>query len=218
MSLTPEQREARKGRVGSTDIAAIVGYYRPELAHLSKKKNAADVWLRIVHDVEQPSRSVMTRGVVVEPILRDLYIETVGPVQTASLPTQHPALQWAAASLDAITPDAVVEFKSCSNWIRDRWGEVGTDKVPDDYNLQVQWLMECCDRQVAHVMVAWGNDEKDGTFTITETGAYVVRRDQQFADDLISLASRFMVEHVLPRVPPGVVPLHNKREFKRLTK
>ena len=80
MSLTPEQLEVRKRSLGSTDSAAVLGLYHPEMAHLSKMKNATDVWLRLVHNIDLPRNDAMGRGIRVEPLLRDLYRQTVGPV------------------------------------------------------------------------------------------------------------------------------------------
>lgn len=222
MTLTMAQKEARRGRIGSTDVPALVAYYRPELAHLAKKKNATDVWLRLVHDVEQPQRSVMDRGVRVEPILKELYRKYVGPVPDAPETMRHPRHEWAVGSPDGLTATTLAEYKTCSNWIRDRWGTPGTDNVPDDYNVQVQWLMEVAGRGVAHVIVAFGNDFTDENgnpdFNITETAAYVVNRDAVLAASLFELAENFWTVHVVPRVPPpGLLPVHNRRIFKRLT-
>lgn len=221
MTLTLEQKAARRGCLGSTDIAAVVALYRPELAHLSKKKNATDVWLRLVHDVEQPDRAVMGRGHMVEPLLRKLYRETVGPIPDPPGTLSHPVFAWAVASPDGLTADVVAEMKSASEWVRNRWGAPGTDLIPDDYNLQVQWLLEVAQREVAHVLVAFGRDYKneDGAadFAITDTAAYVVARDRVLAASMLECGAKFLAEHVSPRVPPAMPPLHNKRAFKRLT-
>ncbi len=222
MSLTTEQTTARKRRIGSTEIAAIVALYRPELAHLAKKKNATDIWLRLVHGIDQPRRAVMTRGTRVEPILRELYRETIGAVADPPGTLAHPVHEWACASPDGVTPGFVQEFKTCSEWIRDQWGEPGSDRVPDDYGMQIQWLLEVVGRPFAHVLVAFGRDfkEDDGQpgFAITDTAAYVVNRDERLAASMVELGQRFWSEHVIPRVPPALAPLHNKRKFKQLEK
>ncbi len=221
MTLSAKDIEARKRRIGSTDIAALVAFYRPELAHLAKKKNACDVWLRLVHGIDQPHRAVMGRGNRVEPILRELYRETIGPASEPPGVIQHPKYDWACASPDGLS-DVVQEFKTASEWIRDRWGEPGTDLVPDDYNLQTQWLLEVTGREIAHVLVAFGRDFKDDDgkpdFLITETAAYFVRRDETLAAAMVECGQRFFAEHVATRVPPGIAPLHNKRRFKALEK
>jgi len=221
--LTAQQMEARRNSIGSTDIAAIVALYRPELAHLSKRKNATDVWLRLLYDIEQPVRSVMGRGHRVEPLLRELYRETVGPVEDAPGTIRHPTFSWAVGSPDGLNPEAVAEYKSASVWVQNRWGEPGTDRVPDDYNLQVQWLLEVADRPMAHVLVAFGKDitDDDGRpdFAVSDTAFYLVPRDRELASSMLDCGAKFLEEHVMTRVPPmGLAPLHNRRQFKQLEK
>lgn len=222
MTLSVAQVSARRGRLGSTEIAAVVALYRPELAHLSKKKNATDVWLRLLHDIELPSRDVMDRGVRTEPLLAEVYRESVGPLRTDIGTINHRSWSLAVASPDGLTDDALVELKTACNWVREKWGEPGTDLIPDDYNLQVQWLLEVADRDVAHILVAFGNDLSDEEgqplFAITETAAYLVRRDPELVAELLSCAARFFAEHIETKTPPPMKPVHNIRKFNALIK
>ena len=222
MSLTDEQKEIRRTRIGSTDIAAIVALYRPELAHLAKKQNATDVWLRLVHGVTQKQNSSMSRGIRVEPILRETYRAIIGPLPDPPGTLVHNIFNFACASPDGLTSNMVVEFKTCSNWIKDRWGEPSTDKIPDDYNLQVQWILEVCNRSSAQIMVAFGDDVKDDSgadfFNITGTSCYIVNKSEDLCLDLLKKANDFTDEYVASDMPPPMAPLHNKRIFKRIIK
>ncbi len=221
MTLSPQQVTARTRRIGSTDISSIVAFYVPSLAHLAKYANATDTYLRLVHGLSQPRNKPMDRGNRVEPMLRTLYRETVGPVAEPPGTLHHPTLDWAVASPDGLTPSVVVELKTASIWIREQWGLPGSDKTPDKYSLQVQWLMEVAQREAAHVLVAFGKDAEDADgnheFYVSETAAYLVPRNAELAAQMVAFGQRFMNEHVLPCVPPAELPpVHNRREFKRL--
>ena len=221
-TLTAEQQVQRKRSVGSTDIAAVVALYRPELAHLSKYRNATDVWMRLVHGIEQPRNAAMGRGINVEPKLRTLYRESVGPVDDPPGTLRHPAHPWAVGSPDGLAPDVLVEFKTASNFIRAQWGEPGSDAVPDSYSLQVQWLMEISQRKTAHVLVAFGNDftGDDGVkdFAVTETAVYLVGFDVELVASMLDCGARFMAEHVDTGKAPDLKPLANIRKWQALLK
>ncbi len=209
-----------KRYVGSTDSGPILALYRPELASLAKYVNASDVWLRIVHGVTQPGNSRMTRGTTWEPTGRELYRSSIGPCSEAPGLFVHPKHEWACGSPDGmVEPDGIVEIKTTIIWARNKWGQPGSDKVPDTYNSQTQWLMECSGRQWAHLLVAFGADGEyagEPTFSVTETAVYQMERDAEFCAALVEACERFWRENVVARVAPGIAPLHNKREFKRL--
>ncbi len=222
MTLSTEQQTQRKRSIGSTDIAAVISLYRPEMAHLAKYRNATDVWMRLVHNIEQPFNSAMGRGIKVEPLLRTLYRETVGPVDDPPGTLRHPRYDWAVGSPDGLTPSKLVEFKTANQWARKQWGEPGTDAVPDGYSLQVQWLMEVSQRPMAHVLAAFGTDFKaengEPDFAVTDTAAFVVPFDAQLAASMVECGQRFMSEHVETGVAPDLKPLHNIRKWQSLLK
>lgn len=222
MSLTPEQKEVRKRSIGSTDSAAVIGLYHPALAHLSKMKNATDVWLRLVHNIDLPKNSAMGRGIRVEPLLRDLYRQTIGPVADPTGTLRHPEHAWMVGSPDGLSDGELVEFKTVGKWAAAKWGEPGSDKVPDSYNLQVQHLMEIAQRPVAVVLAAFGTDYKDDNgeaqFSVESTAVYVVRRDDALIAEIVACGARFMREHVLTGVSPSGKPLSNIRKWTAILK
>lgn len=222
MSLTPAQLEMRARSIGSTDSAAILALYHPEMAHLSKMKNATDVWLRLVHDIELPRNTAMGRGIRVEPMLRTLYRETIGHVDDPPGTLRHSAHAWMVGSPDGLSESALVEFKTVGHWSEAQWGEPGSDRVPDSYNLQVQHLMEVAGRQVAHVLAAFGSDFKDNNgvdaFSVERTAVYLVRRDNALVAEIVRCGARFFAEHVETRTPPDLKPLHNIRKWQSILK
>ncbi len=222
MSLTPEQQEVRKRSLGSTDSAAVLGLYHPEMAHLSKMKNATDVWLRLCHGIDLPRNDAMGRGIRVEPLLRDLYRQTVGPVDDPPGTLRHPRHAWMVGSPDGLSAGELVEFKTVGKWGASKWGEPGTDRIPDNYNLQVQHLMEVAERPVAVVLAAFGTDYKDengaGQFSVESTAVYVVKRDDALIAEIVACGAKFMREHVDTGIAPPLKPMANIRKYQSLLK
>ncbi len=220
MTLTTQQLDMRKRSVGSTDSAAILAFYYPELAHLSKSKNASDVWLRICHGIDLPTSAAMSRGTRVEDSLRKMYQEKVGPAGESPGTMRHPSHLWMVGSPDSLTPKEVVEFKTVSRWVENRWGEPGTDKVPDNYNIQVQHLMAVAMRKVAVVLAAFGTDFKneqgEDDFAIERTEVYLVKRDEELIERIVSCGRRFYESFVISGVSPPIAPMKNKRKHKAI--
>ncbi len=222
MTLSIEQQAARRGRVGSTDSPAIVGYYYPGVVQLSKMKNICDVWMRICHGVDLPTSSVMSRGTRVEPALRSLYREKVGEVGESPGALVHPKHAWMVGSPDSLSEKEVVEFKTVSHWVAAQWGKAYTDEVPSSYKVQTQHLMAITGKNVTTVFAAFGTDYKDENgeddFAIERTELYIVKRDEELIATIIECGLRFMSEHVIPMVSPPLKPVKNIRKWAAITK
>jgi hypothetical protein len=207
--------------IGSGDIAAIVALYRPELAHVARWKSAGDVWLRLVHDIDIPSKRGMHRGLREENPLRKVYRDTIGPCSDLPGLIQHPRFEWAGGSPDGLADGLVVELKTHSVFQRQQWGsEPWSDKVPDKYATQVQWLMGLAQRPACHILVGFGRDSVDENgedfFAWSETVPYALRFDPAMYSAMESMAVRFYTEHVLARVSPSAAPVHNRRTWKKI--
>ena len=206
-------------------MGPVLALYRPALMETcAKYSTAADVWMRLVHGITKPKSARMDRGLRVEPMLRDLYRETVGPVSDAPGLLVHPSQPWGAASPDGFAgDDGVVEYKSTSVFSRAAWGEPGTDEVPDAYSVQVQWQLEVTGRQWAHLLVAFGRDFTDEAtglpdFAVEEHAIYQMERDAELCAALVECGARFWREHIDTGMPPPVEPKENRREWARLRK
>lgn len=215
LRLSVADIEQRK-YLGSADMAAILSLYHPEIEGLTKYVTAGDTWLRVVHSVKQPSNPKMSRGLKVEPELRQLYRDTVGPCTEPPGPIPHPRAAWGCASPDGLVGDAgILEAKSTIIWARHLWGRPASDAVPLEVALQCQWLCECTGREWVHVLAAFGEDLEAG-YVIRETAVFEVARDAELCAELFRCAERFWREHCATGVPPGVEPRHNKVAFRRL--
>ena len=218
--------------IGGTDVGPIVVYYRPELApELAKYATAADVWLRLVHNIERPRTAVMGRGIDAEPRLRRAYEDWAKTDSEAWSFEQHerpwivphPRHAFATCSPDDVRSDGIlVEYKSTSIFARSKWGDAETDAIPDLYQLQVQWCLEILNLETAHLFVGFGRDFKDENgehqFLFEESRRYVCPRDRELAAMALEYGERFWKEHVTTRTPPSVQPCNNKRAFARLLK
>ncbi len=211
--------------IGSGDIAALVGYYRPELAPtLCKWKSAGDVWLRLVHDIDLPHKPGMGRGLREENPLREVYRENVGPVSELPGLIKHPRFDWAGGSPDGLGLDRVIELKTHSIYNMVAWGETTfdspTDLCPDKYNFQCQWLMGLCGFSLADLLMGFGRDVKNSAgepaFEWSETRLYRIHFNAELFADCERFAEQFYLSHVLTRRAPSVVSVANKRAFKRL--
>lgn len=208
--------------LGATDSGPLMAWKRPGLeASLAKYQTVADIYMRVCHDIVQPSSTVMARGLMLEPTSRKLYRDTVGECSEPPGVVTHPALPWVCASPDAYAgDDGLVEFKSTTVFARNRWGEPGTDKVPDSYATQLQWQLAVTNRKWAHLLVVFGRDWKDEhggpQFSIEETAIYQCERNDELCAALMQFGEELWRVHIGPRVPPLVESRHNKRHWKRI--
>lgn len=221
---------SRRG-IGGTDLGAVCAYYRACPADWTRYATAADVWMRLVHDVERPRTAVMQRGLDAEPRLRRAYLDAYGGVlreRPAKWILQHPRLPFVTVSPDDVWRDSAgggevyVEWKSTSIFAAAKYGDAETDEVPDSYGLQVQLNLEILDLGVGHLFCGFGRDVKDETgahqFLYEETRRFVIRRDRELMALALGLAERFHREHIDTRLPPSVEPKQNIRVWKRLLK
>lgn len=137
--------ESRKNRIGGTDIAVILG--------LSPWKTPYQLWLEKTSSVAtQATNEAMRYGIMMEPVIRDWYINETGIlIQVPTSPIVHAEFDYCVASVDGIALDRVLEIKT-SKSDRD-WGEPGTDEIPVYYRTQVEWYLAICDRPTADVVV-----------------------------------------------------------------
>lgn len=176
--ITPEQREARKQYIGSSDSAAILG--------IDPWQNRSDVWLSKTGRLPDWEGNEATEvGSACEGAVLDIFEQrhSVKLVRHSFL-----AEGIFCANLDGaigIEPgfEAVVEAKTTGN--RGAWGEAGTDEVPDHVLVQVHHQMAVvgCD-------VAWVPALMPG-FKSLEVVVYRVERNQDLIDQILEAGTQF---------------------------
>jgi putative phage-type endonuclease len=191
VTITKEERERRRGFIGSSDAAVLFG--------LSKWANLTDLYLSKVGEYEEEeepdddSKAVGTwlEGALIDYAEKKLDTEISRGGRFVEAPF--------AANTDGYVPgnngtiDLVVEAKTSSEtW---RWGPSGTDEIPDEYMIQVQHQMLCTGADAAVVVVL-----------LTGFGAqfrlYTIEREEEII--------------VTDRVPPEDIPrIESVKRLKR---
>lgn len=196
--LTPQQLEQRRSGIGSSDIAAICG--------LSRWAAPIDVFLDKVNGTNNVANTIPLRmGHALEPLIAELYAERTTHTLEQCGTIVHPVRTWQLATPDRLAhvitgARKVVECKKA--WDSNGWGEEGTDQVPPDYLVQVQWQLDVTGLYDADIAVLMGH-----RFAI-----YSVRRDDELCAQLRDAAENFWRAHVLTKEPP---PVDGSEGFKR---
>lgn len=186
--LTAEEKSLR--RIGGTTIAKICGE--------SRFGTQMDAYLECIHEAPDiESNEDMDRGNFLEPALREWAGKKTGIAWEKTGVIQHPLHEWATFSPDGIPVDPrntedLLELKAPGPWTMSAWGEEGTDQVPPEYAIQVQWGMTCTYRRRAFV----------GALIDGKLKIFVVPHSHDLEYVLLQKAERFWRAHVEPRVPP----------------
>ncbi len=128
--------ERRKG-IFSTDLSAVLGIDR-------YGRGPLDIAVAKLANYQQPQTESMGWGHVWEPILGEFYTRETGHRLVKTQTMWHPTIAWAGAHGDFLkTPQEhhLVDAKWTTQ--RQGWGEPGTDQVPADIVVQMQWQMFC---------------------------------------------------------------------------
>lgn len=166
----------------------------PVACGVSPWKSAWELCLEKMGELEPgPMNEAMRLGLLLEPVVSQLYSEQTGyPLITCPL-VPHPKIPWAFCSPDRLRDDGsghLVELKTSRRF--DGWGPAGTDEIPEPYLIQVHHQMECCGRDAADVAVLIAGQE----FRI-----YHVCRNQRLIDAMLEREREFW-KRVEERDPP----------------
>jgi putative phage-type endonuclease len=194
MSLTPEEQ----AKIGGSDVTAILG--------LSQWSTPLQLYVRIVSALEgRPLKSEdngdMRRGRHLERAVLALYAEETGATLLPAASLSQVLKPWARASLDSRAERngrRVVEVKTAGLTEARKWGEAGTDAVPQAYVFQTTWY-------VGHALAAGAVDVPEADVAALVAGdlrVYHVGFDAELFAMLEAAAERFWVDYVLPRRPP----------------
>ena len=88
---------------------------------------------------------------------------------------------------------AILECKTASEYVKDQWGEPGTDEIPETYILQVQQYMDILGAEVCYVAVLIGGND----FRI-----YTVVYDPDIAKYIREESENFWNDYVLTGIAP----------------
>ncbi len=144
---TPEWLELRRGKVTASRIVDVMSKVKTGESAGRRNYRTELALQRITGQVSESFKSAaMEHGNEWEPVARALYeAEHDQSVDQVTF-VDHPWLAMAGASPDGlIGDDGCIECK-CPNSATDL-ETLFTRKIPRDYMLQMQWVMECAERK-----------------------------------------------------------------------
>ncbi len=216
--LTEEQRAARLTCIGASDIAAVAGLnrYRTPYQVWGEKRNLTE---------PEPENEYTRAGHALQPVVAYDYFardtraqvltvadwvehchgrkltadeiaeaKSIGLLRAEKRPHFGASLDYVAEFADGA---AALEVKTTSDRNRHRWGDTGTDAVPEEYLCQVQWQMMVSGLPVAYIAVLIGGV----TFRW-----YRIERSQALIEALAETGEKFWRDHVIGGKPPPTEP------------
>lgn len=176
-------------RIGGTDISRIIG--------VSPYGGPIDAWRRIVEGYSPPENDAMRRGLRLEPVVRQLYLD-----ETGARLREHPGVvlskkhAFMAASVDDMAvrdgSEVVCEWKTAGIRAARDWGTEG-DEVPTAYLVQVAWYLAATELHAADLAVLIGVDD----FRV-----FRLIRDMELEAMLVERAESFWRDYCLTGKPP----------------
>lgn len=201
--LTEIQLAQRKNGIGGSDAAKVCGIVPSPLQVYNDKKGLSP-------EVEQ--NRYMYWGSRHEPTIRDVYQEMKGVhVEEKEMITSE-KYPWMFANIDGWIPEknAVLECKTSTEFLRDQWGEEGTDKIPARY------LIQC-----AHYAIVTDCDYVDIAVLIgtSDFRLYKYNRVKELEEQIIEKEKIFWHEHILKSMPPKPMTSEEAEEvYKTVSK
>ena len=188
----------RKNYIGGSEIAIICGLS-------SFDKTALDVYLSKVNpDIveltkDDPNYEAAYWGTKQEKIIAERYAEERNVIiQTQPTLIRHPKYPFIACNIDRWVGNReyILECKTAHFYKMKKWGEQGTDEIPESYLVQVAYYAAICDVPKVDIAVLIGGQD----FRI-----YTYERNKELEDKLIKIACNFWHNHIEKRIPPKCI-------------
>lgn len=181
MPLSKKQIEQRRLGLGASESAGAVG--------LSPFENATPVrvWMRKLgmepHEIEETE--VMYFGSALEDFIAKEFARRHGcKVRRRRATLKHPEYEWLQCHLDRTIDgwDAILECKNANHFMAAKFGESGTDDVPEYYLVQVYHQMMVTGKRLAFLAVLLGGNQFRW---------YKFEYDQELGDSLLARFKHF---------------------------
>ncbi len=199
MTISAEQRQARRDGIGSSDAAAIV------LGH-DGFRSALDIFcaktLPLPDDEPDDQRA---DGNALEPAIRAMASRRLGVAITEDPKTYTSGVM--LAHLDGLAADAGgFEAKACDYRKARDLGEPGSDAILRPHLIQVQHAMEVTGLPWMHVGYL---------ISAFDLRLFLVPRDRELGGMIRAGVESFWKDHVLARVPPPATDPASALRFMR---
>lgn len=201
--LTDEQLAMRRTGIGGSEIAAVLGE--------SRFAAPFDVWLSKTQGWRQEETEDMRRGSFLENGIARWYAHRMG-VKESELDVWG-TIRHAEHSFALCTPDRSLLLPVAERLVSIKaprrslgWGEEGTDQVPTEYVLQLQWEHAVCSSHGALSEVMHLAALLDGDLRV-----YEIRADEELQAWMLDYAGRWWARHVVGGEAP---PLDGSSQAK----
>ena len=188
MPITEKQRELRRKHLGSSDMAAILG--------VDPWRNAYDVWLEKTGKTEDLKENpAMEAGTMFEDGVLKWAEKKLGKLTR----NQYRTAQGfpVASNVDAIVDQngEPVEGKTAGLFgpLSEKWGDDGTDIVPDRTIVQCHVHMLCVNKEICHLPAFLGG---------RGFNMFRIEHDQEIMDIIRDKSIEFWTYHVEKDCPP----------------
>ena len=195
MGSRDEWLELRRTGVGGSDAAAAVGE-SPYTTAL--ELYYAKIGDGVPKDIDADGIERTDFGRALEGVVASQYAERFNvKLRRRNVMIRHPKYPFMVANVDRTIDGtrAGLEIKTVDQFafrLSGQWGEPGTDEIPGHYKLQCAHYMACLDYPVWYLAALVGGNSMK---------RYIIERDRDFEDMLISGELRFWT-HVETREPP----------------
>lgn len=204
---SPEWQLERRQYVQASDVPMILG--------LSPYGGKYDVFLAKRGLATTEENDAMWWGHVHEPGIARAYARRFPDVTLEEVGTlPHPKYPWLRATVDRMVhaPDGVfpLEIKSTSAYLGDRWGDEGTDDIPDHVLVQAQVQLMVLEKRFGHACVlVGGNDFR---------APYLVEADDELQEMIVDQCHDFyqrqMVQGDEPEIDGPNAEQHLRKKYQ----
>lgn len=211
--LTEKQQEERKGTLGASEIASVMG--------VDLYRNILDIALEKLGKIEPFEGNQFTEwGNRLEIAIAEGYADRMGNAVRYAPKGKgtivHPKHDWMSATPDAMVyipgqnhavdrfltipggydvslADRGLEVKNRGWFNRDAWGEPGTDQAPVEVVAQCQWSMGITGLKRWDIAVLLGGNN---------LGIYHIEFDEELFNDMVNIGHAFWHTYIVPGVLP----------------
>ena len=213
MGITIKQRERRKGYLGASDIPVALGFGRLDESGMPYKSQRA-LWAEKTQEMEQDSEPDFglpaALGTGLENTILELACQEHGVEIRRNVFRVHPVHKMLACHLDAQwQSDKGIAYEAKWTSQRGRYGDPGSDQVPDEVAVQCLSQMGIAGLERVFVPVLFG-----GRFPQFEI--FVIERDDKVVAQIIDSAAAWWEKHVIGGEQPPEGGARDIEVFKRL--
>ncbi len=195
-----EWLERRRQYIGGSDAAAALG--------LSKWKSRLDLYREKRGELIVEETPVMTRGIVLEPLVAELYRRSTGHETEDGAWVVSSQYPWMATTPDLsdVDDNCIVQIKTTSSWAREAWGVPGNWTIPADYLLQCQHELAVTGAEENRLAVFFADQSTFRGLVWMIRAGMDLGRVCEYVEDLIQDADSPCEFHVIPLyTDPGLI-------------